>query len=399
MTAPEGRLSSHRRLSEPELRFHPERPDDIHVHPLKGLATYGPFSRSALNAVMDPIRVGIVAPAGQISAAEGLLRELEAAHAPQERRAYLIDYPGFSRIFGLRIVAASRECCFELPSDTDTVLATASSPHTVLAERIIRLLAASEARRTEFDLLFVYLPARWSEFFFGGKEEDFDLHDFIKAAAASRDIPVQLIRQDKALAYRCRCSVMWRLSIAAYCKAGGVPWKLAAFAPDAAHIGISYVLKRRPDSQVSFVTCCSQVFDADGAGLEFVAFGTTPASVERGNPFLGRNEMRHVMHRSMALYQRRHGGCTPKRITVAKSTEFKDPEIAGCFDAFRGTEQVDLIQVVAEPGWRGVLIEPPRSKDTKKGQPGNYPVERGTFLQLSECAPMDLGQRTVSHGR
>ena len=48
--------------------------------------------------------------------------------------------------------------------------------------------------------------------------------------------------------------------------------------------------------------------DSDGAGLEFVAYETDDVRVFRDNPFLSRAEMRRVMARSLALYQRRHGG-------------------------------------------------------------------------------------------
>jgi hypothetical protein len=76
-------------------------------------------------------------------------------------------------------------------------------------------------------VLFVYIPQRWAAGFVGAPDEDFDLHDHFKAFCAVHRLPVQLVREDKALAYPCRASVMWRIGLALYAKAGGVPWKLA----------------------------------------------------------------------------------------------------------------------------------------------------------------------------
>ena len=108
-----------------------------------------------------------------------------------------------------------------------------------------------------------------------------------------------------------------------------------------------------------FVTCCSQVFDSDGAGLEFIAYETDDVRIERDNPFLSRTEMRRVMARSLALYQRRHGGRSPKCVVIHKTTEFKPDEVDGCFDAWSSCEGIDLYQIQQNTLWRGVLIDPP----------------------------------------
>jgi hypothetical protein len=131
-----------------------------------------------------------------------------------------------------------------------------------------------------------------------------------------------------------------------------------------------------------FVTCCSQVFDADGAGLEFLAYETDDAHIERDNPFLSRNEMRRVMARSLALYQRRHGGRSPKRVIVHKSTEFKPDEIDGCFDSWPGVEALELYQIQQGALWRGIQIDPPKNSGQKTGEPSMYPCARGTYMQL-----------------
>jgi hypothetical protein len=81
-------------------------------------------------------------------------------------------------------------------------MTNSAPPHAVLAERLLRAVQGLESRRSEFDVLFIYVG------FTGGSLDDFDLHDHIKAATAARRLPVQLLREDKALAYRDRASVM-----------------------------------------------------------------------------------------------------------------------------------------------------------------------------------------------
>ena len=65
---------------------------------------------------------------------------------------------------------------------------------------------------------------------------------------------------------------MWRIGLALYAKAGGVPWKIADSEPDTVYIGISYAVRPANSDRPRFVTCCSQVFDSDGSGLEFIAY-------------------------------------------------------------------------------------------------------------------------------
>ena len=371
-------------LSEPKLLFHPERIDDVHVHPLLGLLEFGPFSRSLVNAVLDPIRLAVICPDGGVAHVDELLRELEQVHGPKERKVYLPDFPGFSRVFGLRLVRNGR-VTIELDQVFERNLKGAERPHVLLSDQLTKCLSALSKQKHEFDVVLLYLPKDWSKgFVYKQDEDDFDLHDYLKASSASLGVPLQIVREDMAMSYFCRCSVAWRLGIAIYCKAGGVPWKLATSDRETAFIGLSYAV-RRTDSKDHdrFVTCCSQVFDSDGAGLEFIAYETADAYVERRNPFLTRSDMRRVMARSLSLYQRRHAGKVPTRIVVHKVSEFKDDEVEGCFDALQRADSVELVQIQLNSMWRGVKIDSPKGADSK-GKAAGYPCERGTLFPIDE---------------
>jgi len=382
MNVPPYSLPAHYLIPEPELVFHPERASDRDHHPLRGLLTYGPFSRSIITQVCDPIRVALITAHGQRKLLMNLLAEVERQHRPKERRAYLLDFPGFQRLLGVRVVPAAADCQVELPGNLESDLTRSKKPHLLLADTLTRAISHLQARRNEFDVVALVVPNTWEQWLTPRDEEDFDLHDYLKAVTAAKGLPLQILREARAFTYPCRCSVMWRLAIALYCKAGGIPWKLADTEPDAAYVGLSYALRPNPtDAQARFITCCSQVFDADGVGLEFVAYDVDDVRIERDNPFLGRGEMRRVMSRSLALYQRRNGGRVPKRVAIHKSTPFKPEEIEGCFDAWPNTRGLDLIQIQQDVMWRGVQINPPE-RSGAKGSPGRYPCRRGSYMQL-----------------
>ena len=251
-------ISPHTWLPEPTLAFHPSRTEDRSVHPLHGLLRFGPHSEGM---VPDPIRVATIAPDGESQRLYDFMKDLKSKHRPKERGEYLPDWPGFFQVFRLHMHAARRDCLIELDSQFETEFHRSSGPHLVLAERLVRAIHSLDARRTEFDVLFIYLPQRWAAGFVGPPDEDFDLHDYLKAATAARGIPIQLVREDKALAYRCRASVMWRVGLALYAKAGGIPWKLAEAGAETAYMGISYAIRSPSSPEGRFVTCCSHVFD------------------------------------------------------------------------------------------------------------------------------------------
>ncbi len=370
-------ITPHFWVPEPRLAFHPNRATDTELHPLKGLLRFGPYSAGL---VPDPIRIATIAPDGEGRNLYAFMRELNHTAEVTERKDYLQKWPGFSQVFSVRMSAAAKDCHLELGRDLDREFDTSSTPHVVLAEGLQRAIRILEARRDSFDVIFIHIPARWARGFEGGPEDDFDLHDHLKAFTAARRIPIQLVREDRALLYQHRASVMWRVGLALYAKAGGVPWKLAEADEETAYIGISYAMRPVTSGRPRFVTCCSQVFDAEGAGLEFIAYDTHDADVQRENPFLSETEMFRVMSRSIDLYRRRHAGHTPRRVIVHKSTEFKKEEIEGCMQALHLSEAVDLVQIVEDVGWRGARI-------ALKGKPASYPVERGTLVGLGprEC--------------
>ncbi|MCM2397748.1 hypothetical protein NBH19_16880 [Rhizobium sp. S95] len=373
-------LSPHAWYAEPKLAFHPERLEDTHSHPLKGLLRYGPYSSGI---VPDPIRVATIAPDGDAQKLYEFLKELNSEIDPTERKDFIPKWPGFSKVFNVHMRAAENSCHVLIGKEADREVASSEIPYLLLVDRLTRALHSLESNRTSFDVVFIYVPTRWAPAYSGAPGDDFDLHDHLKAIAATRRIPIQLVREDKAISYPHRASVMWRLGLALYAKAGGVPWKLAETDTETAYIGLSYALRPTTSDKPRFVTCCSQVFDADGAGLEFVAYDAHDVEVQRDNPYLSRTEMFRVMTRSLELYRRRHAGKSPRRVFVHKSTEFKPEETSGCMEAFHLCETVDLIQIVEDVGWRGIRIDKDQSGG-RKGNPANFPVMRGSLLPLGE---------------
>lgn len=367
-------LSQLSRISEPQLEFNVSKSNPLNIHPLEGIKNFGPYSKDLFP--INSIRIASIHLKGTEHLLRSLFSEFEKSHLPKERKKYLPVYEGFKSIFGAEIVY-QKSVSLELQADK--VFNPLLADHISLSDTLGNAIRTMAQRSQDYDLLVIYLPEIWEKGF-EDVESNFDLHDFLKAATAIRNIPTQIVTEKGAMQYKCRCSVMWRLSLAFYVKAGGTPWKLASIDNESAFIGLSYSARRNPVTEkFDFVTCCSQVFDSDGTGLEFLAYDTNGIeTTQGGNPFLTREEMRKVMSKSLALYQRRHSGRLPKRLIVHKTTHFTKNEMDGAFDAVPASVDLELLQIIQNTPWRGM-----KYNYYGKWQSDSYPIDRGSYLVLN----------------
>lgn len=370
-------------LAEPRLSFSPADTQQFDVHPLRGLVNFGPYSKGSFGRYTSQVRIATIGPDNAFKRRGELMASLRNSHQPSDRSEYVPLYPGFEALFRVKLEPARAGAHIRWP-DSLSQLPGDGDPQARLFLAIDAALRRLDTMRNEFDVVLVHFPDSWA---LGTRTKTFDAHDALKALGAKYNIPTQVLN-DRVFTFNYKASLAWRLAIALYVKAAGTPWKLAPLkgVPDGtAYIGLAYALRGDP-RDAHYVTCCSQVFDMDGGGMQFVAFEArdpvADVSEARRNPFLSRDDMRAVLARSLALYQGRNAGNLPKRLVIHKNNAFKQEEIEGAFDALSGVPEIECVEVGTASCWRGVWLIP--SGQTKPlSKPSGYPVPRGTMVVRS----------------
>lgn len=374
-------LPEYNQSIEPSLSFHPERTSDMDIHPLRGLLRFGPYGQNSMAAIRGPIRLAVVCPQGCLVKVQKFLNGINERYKTKHKPEYTPDFPGITSAFRVNVIIENN-LTYELVINLAEIKAK-PNPNVAFAELISSTVRSFSKQRHNFDLLIIYLPDEFQELFLDS-ETGFDLHDYVKAESANNDIVTQFLR-DKALNAQCKSTNYWNLALAIYTKVGGIPWKMSAIEDDVAFMGISYSIRNNTEvenGKPRFITCCSQVFDSQGKGLEFVAFEAKPHSFQGENPFLGREEMARLVSRGVDIY-RIHNGSPPRRLVIYKTTDFRREEIDGCFDAWSKNEDLDLISINQSSPWKGGLLTR-QPNNPSKTWPSFYPVNRGTYLAIGE---------------
>lgn len=161
----------------------------------------------------------------------------------------------------------------------------------------------------------------------------------------------------------------WNLMTTLYYKGSGrIPWRRMPKEGEytACYVGISFY--REAGGQQLF-TSAAQMFDERGRG--FVLKGKRAHTESRGrHPFMTREDARELITNVLAAYKTHHK-TLPARVIVLKTSRFKEDEADGILEALDAAdaELRDLVWVQ-------------ESSSIKLLRDGNYPVLRGTFVDL-----------------
>jgi hypothetical protein len=370
-----------------------------HCDPRHGLREFGPLQpRSG-----DVIRVGVIGTEETVAGFTEFLAETARGIDSENKQLINLnpDFPGLGNQNPFR-------CKFEVPNDATIALSHRQvneikkiGRHDEAVRHAVTLISAQLSSLVESsakpDVIVLALPvplieklvnAKSEEASEGSEEEDdrndaLNFRDLLKAKNLHLDVPTQIVwpdtwddaakiprkvkresnRQTQAKATRA-----WNLLNALFYKAGKVPWRLL---PDQAEYRTSFLgigFYRDLDGQQLW-TSTAQMFDERGRGL--ILRGARAQTESKGrHPYLTAADADDLVTQSIAAYKAHHKH-VPARVVVLKTSRFR-PEEAEGIDAALERLGIDLCD----------LLWVQESSPIAVFRDGNYPVLRGTFVDL-----------------
>ena len=165
-----------------------------------------------------------------------------------------------------------------------------------------------------------------------------------------------------------RATIAWKLGTGAYYKAGGKPWQLANVRPGVCYVGLVYKRSELTSDQ-KHACCAAQMFLSDGEGVVFRGALGPWFQTDTKQFHLDEAAAKDLIEMVVGEYTRLHDA-RPAELFIHAKSAFTDEEWEG-FSSACG-EETNVV---------GVQIADLRD-DLKLYRPGEYPVIRGTALQI-----------------
>jgi hypothetical protein len=229
------------------------------------------------------------------------------------------------------------------------------------------------------DVVLIYIPKEYEPFTgFTEGNINFDLHDYIKAYAAQKNIATQFVRE-KTLESDMYCQIMWALSLAIYVKSSRVPWVVSGIQQDTAFAGIGYSVNCAP-SGTNIIVGCSHIYSADGQGMKYKLSKIDDVTFDRKkNPFLSEDEAYRFGLNIKELFYKSFTEL-PKRVVIHKRTPFRKEEIKGFIESLATADvrDIELLEITYEDNLK--CFELNKFMTDIDG----FPVRRGLCFPINE---------------
>jgi hypothetical protein len=251
------------------------------------------------------------------------------------------------------------------------------------ADRVLGMIGVSQSRARQLES---------EPTLFGAEEREAEVYKYathfrrqLKARLLKDRIVTQIVRETTLAPADFRresgmlvrrvedaATVAWKLCTAAYYKAGGKPWQLAAVRPGVCYVGLVY--KRTELTNDSRHACCAaQMFLTDGDGVVFRGALGPWYQTDTKQYHLDEEAAKNLIQLVVREYERIHDAA-PRELFIHAKSAFTDDEWKGFTSAC--SDGTNLV---------GVQIADTKDR-LKLFRPTAYPAIRGTAMYVSDSA-------------
>ena len=364
---------------DPQLRFYNTASKSFaeNFHPMLGLMNNAPVDYPLNSGVLRrSIVAGVICPVGHENTFSSFIAGMNQRSDAKHNVDFLVSFPGFFQVFktGLDLPNPTSNKWQGINSTNNPDVYSAAVEFGKAITRKIDQLSSQSV-----DAILIYIPKEYEVFTsYSRDSEKFDLHDYVKAYAAQRQVATQFVRE-KTIESELHCQIMWALSLALYVKSGRIPWTITGTQPDTAFAGIGYSVMRG-ENKNNVVVGCSHIYSSDGQGIKYRLSKIHDVQFDRkDNPYLSEDEayrlgltIKDLFHNSFSE--------TPKRVVIHKRTPFRKEEIKGLVESLSsaGIKSIDLIEITYEDDLKCFALNSDHS------DVDGYPVRRGMCFSITE---------------